>query len=107
MYWTDIPSDGDYAITPPRTLGQGANTFTSSETTLSDGGMVVVEGSGTVTLGFYNGASESANFQAFDDGVMVGLDAFVNHGEGVRLAVNVTGASGLRIGYAGRSGKER
>jgi hypothetical protein len=106
MFWRDV-ADGAgptiVALTPTKTRGIGAGAYTSSEITVGTSSMVVLDGTGTVTLGYYDGAGTGANFVAFEDGLMLGTDTLVNHGQGVRLAASVTGASGLRIGFAGRS----
>ena len=102
MFWIDAVN-GEQAILPVKIIGQGAGVYTSSETTVSDVGTVVTTGTGTVTIGYYASASASATFVPYEDGLMSGADVLVNHGRGVRLAVSVSGASGLRIGYAGAS----
>jgi len=107
MYWTTITTNGNFAIMPPKTRGEGVNTYASSESGSDEAGTVVLDttsGSGAVTIGFFDGPSSSASFHLFDAGLMSGLDTYVRHGKGTRLGVNVTGVAGtLRVGYAGAS----
>ncbi len=107
MYWTVIPSDGTYDILPPKTRGEGANTYITAQTTDDDAGTVVIDGpgAGTVTLGYFVDTSSTATFNAFSAGTLTDRDVSVHHGKGLRLAVTVTGtdASLLRIGYAGEA----
>ena len=86
-----------------KNIWQGVNSYESSETTVSDVGTIVKTGTGTVTIGYYVSSAEAAAFVAYDDGLMTGNDVLVNHGRGARLAVSVSGASSLRIGYSGAS----
>ncbi len=104
MYYTDTNTDGIYAILPPKVLGQGANTYNSSEITADIAGTVVLIGSGAITVGFLDSSAENASFIPYDDGLLPGRSASVNAGRGARLAVSITGADGTsRVGYAGAS----
>jgi hypothetical protein len=85
MFWIDA-INGEQAILPAKVRGEGLNTYDSSQTTESDVGTVVKTGTGTVTIGYFVGPSESATFVAYDEGLMAGNDVLVNHGQGVRLA---------------------
>ena len=102
MYCQDI-ANGDSAILPPKTFGRGAGAYTSSKSTTDEVGTVTKTGTGTVTIGYFDDVGVGATFVPYDDGLMTGNDVSVHHGKGVRLAVQVTGASGLRICYAGGS----
>jgi len=107
MFWTEITTNGNFAILPAKVRGEGLNVFNSSELTDDESGTVVIDaagGTGTVTVGFFTSVSESAPFQTYNDGLMAGTDIFVRHGKGTRLGVNVSGVAGtLRVGYAGAS----